>query len=298
MQPGPARSNLRGIIAMCAGMFLFVINDALVKFASQTWPVHQIIAIRGFLASCLIATILSYRRELSGLPAMRNPVALGRCFIEGLVAFAFISALASLPIADAMAIILLSPLLITVAGAIWFGETVRWRRWMAVIAGCAGMLLVIRPGGASFSLAGGLALLATFGIAARDLLTKRVPAHIPSQVIALGTTIASMLTGFAISLFLPWQAWSLPAFLACIGAAFTVAAGNYAVIIAFRDSEVSVVSLYRYTSILWAVIAGYLVFGDVPTVLSLLGIALIVASGLYTLHREREIRLEQQRTAT
>jgi drug/metabolite transporter (DMT)-like permease len=285
-----ARSNLRGILAMCAAMLLFVINDACVKLATQSWPPHQVMAIRGVMAAGLIGTILALRGEITGVTALRQPMAFARCAIEGFVAITFITALASLPIADVTAILLLSPLFITVAGALMFGETVRWRRWLAVLAGCAGMLLVVRPDGAGFSLAGGLALISTIGVIARDLMTRRIPSGIPSLVIALGTTMATMLTGFAISLFQPWQPWTMTAFLACVGAAITVAGGNYAVILAFRDSEVSVVSLYRYTCILWAVIAGYLVFGDVPTSLSLLGIALIVASGLYTLHRERQLK--------
>jgi drug/metabolite transporter (DMT)-like permease len=287
-------ANLRGIIAMCTAMALFVVNDAFVKLAAKSWPVHQIMVIRGVFAVCILGCVVILAREHNRLGVLKQPLVLARCLIEGFVAFTFISALSVLPIADVTAILLISPLLITVAGAFFFGEDVRWRRWMAVCVGFIGMLLVVRPGGETFNAATLLALASTAGVAVRDLLTRSLPASVPSLIVALGTSTATMVTGAVISAFQPWQAYDGKTLAYTAVAAITVAIGNYAIILAFRNVEVSVVSPFRYTVIIWAVIAGYIGFGDVPVLAAWGGIALIVGSGLYTLYREQITRLRDR----
>ncbi|MGL4637870.1 MAG: DMT family transporter [Beijerinckiaceae bacterium] len=288
-------SNSRGILAMCMAMALFVVNDAFVKLATTSWPVHQIMVVRGLFATLIAFTMVVAQGQTAKMPLLARPSVLLRCVTEGFVALTFISALASLPIADVTAILLLSPLLITVAGALFLGEDVRWRRWVAVMVGFAGMLLVVQPQGGSAGMATVLAFLSTLGVAARDIFTRRLSSDIPSSIVAVGTTIATTLTGVALSLFLPWAGFDWTTMLYILGAAITVATGNYAIIIAFRDVEVSVVSPFRYTVILWAVIAGYLVFGDVPGAVALLGIALIVCSGIYTLYREQVTKMRSDK---
>ncbi len=283
--------NTRGIVAMSLAMALFVVNDAFVKLATISWPVPQIMVLRGVCASLIALGMVFMLREQHQLGKLRRPLVLLRCTTEGFVAVTFISALAVLPIADVTAILLLSPLLITVAGAFFFKEDVRWRRWIAVMIGFAGMLLVVQPGGSSFGQATLLAFLSTLGVAARDILTRRLPMDIPSSAVAFGTTIATTLTGLLLSIFRPWAAFDWQTMVYILGAAVTVALGNYAIIVAFRDVEISVVSPFRYTVILWAMIAGYLIFDDIPQPVAWLGIALIVGSGIYTLYREQVTRM-------
>jgi drug/metabolite transporter (DMT)-like permease len=285
--------NMRGILAMSLAMALFVINDTFVKLATVAWPVSQIMVMRGLCATLIALGMVFLQREQKNLIELRQPLVLLRCGTEGFVAVTFISALAVLPIADVTAILLLSPLLITMAGAILFKEDVRWRRWIAVMVGFAGMLLVIQPGGSSYGLATLLAFLSTLGVAARDLFTRRLPTSIPSSVVACGTTIATTLTGALLSVFWPWAGFDWHTMAYILGAAVTVALGNYAIIVAFRDGEVSVISPFRYTVILWAVIAGYFIFDDVPQPVAWLGIALIVGSGIYTLYRERVTQIRR-----
>jgi drug/metabolite transporter (DMT)-like permease len=286
-------ANLRGIIAMCAAMALFVVNDSFVKLAAKLWPVHQIMVVRGAFAVSIILGLIFAAREHRRFGALKQPLVMARCLIEGFIAFTFISALAALPIADVTAILLISPLLITVAGAFFFGEDVRWRRWMAVGIGFMGMLLVVRPGGTGDHSAALLALVSTCGVVIRDLLTRSLPASVPSLIVAFGTSLATMATGVAISAFRPWQAYDTGTMFYALIAALTVALGNYAIILAFRNVEVSVVSPFRYTVIVWAVIAGYIGFGDAPAPIAWAGIALIVGSGLYTLYREQRTRLRK-----
>jgi drug/metabolite transporter (DMT)-like permease len=282
--------NIKGIVAMCAAMALFTVSDTLVKLVASQLAPHQILLVRGCFASFFALTLVVSAKEQRQLVMLAQPFVLARCCIEGFVAFTFISALAVLPIADITAILLLSPLILTIIAAVFFKEDVRWRRWMAVIAGFIGMLLFVKPGADGVQTASLLAFLSTLGVAARDLMTRRLPVNIPSRVVAAGTTITTTILGGMLALFQPWAAMDGRTVLLLIGAAAVVTLGNLAIIVAFRDVDVSVVSPYRYTLIVWAVLAGALVFGDFPTGISWLGIALIIGSGLYTLYREAVVR--------
>jgi drug/metabolite transporter (DMT)-like permease len=281
----PSR-NIIGIIAMCAAMALFVINDTLVKLVAKELPTHQILFLRGLFASALICTAViqqGFHRNLAGLG---NPLVLARCLIEVFIAYTFIGALSVLTLADINAILLLSPLMITVIAAVVLKETVRWRRWSAVLVGFVGMLLVVKPGGSTFQAAALLALLSTTGVAVRDVMTRRIPTNIPTLIIAASGIVIMTVSGGFLSMASPWVPVSNQTLLYLAGAAVMVLLGNVAIIIAFRDVDISAVSPFRYTLIVWAVIAGILVFGDMPTPMAWTGIGLIVSSGLYTLYRE------------
>jgi drug/metabolite transporter (DMT)-like permease len=274
---------------MCAAMAVFIVNDACVKVAAAHWPPAQIMVVRGVMAALLMAVVCAWSGDLARWRGLLRPIVAGRCALEGFVAFTYISALAVLPIADVTAILLLSPLLITAAGALFLGETVGWRRWLAVSVGFVGMLLVVRPTGDGFGLAGIIAVVATFGVALRDILTRRIPADVPTNIIAFGTTIASLAVGLLTSAAVAWQPFTAMPLGMATAAALLVAVGNLAIVAAFRNADVSVVSPFRYTIIVWAILIGVIVFGERPGPVTWLGIALIVAAGLYTLYRESRL---------
>ncbi len=278
--------NITGIIAMCAAMALFVINDALVKLAAQELPAHQILFLRGLFASALICVAVVQQGLHRNLAGLGHPLVLARCLVEVFVAYTFISALAVLAMADITAILLLSPLMITVIAAVILKETVRWRRWGAVLVGFLGMLLVLKPGESTFEAAAILALLSTTGVAVRDVITRRIPAEIPTLIVAATGIVIMTVSGGLLSLASPWAPVSNQTLVYLTAAAIMVLMGNVAIIMAFRDVDISAVSPFRYTVIIWAVIAGILVFGDMPTPMAWIGIGLIVSSGLYTLYRE------------
>jgi drug/metabolite transporter (DMT)-like permease len=282
----PSTNPRRNIAAMCAAMALFIVNDACVKAAAADWPTAQIMAVRGFAAALMMGVLAWSMGELAQWRMLLRPLVAGRCLLEGLIAFAYISALAVLPLADVTAILLISPLLITAAGALLLGETVRWRRWLAVGVGFAGMLLVVRPLGEGFGLVGLVAVAATVGVAARDLITRRIPAEVPTSVIAFGTTLAGLAVGLTMTPAQPWQPLAPQPLVLAVGAAALVAGGNIAIVAAFRNVDVSIVSPFRYTAIVWALLLGVFAFGERPAILSWIGIVLIVGAGLYTLYRE------------
>lgn len=280
---------------MMIAMAAFVANDTLVKLASGLgWPTSQIMALRGVFTVALVLLVMAALGHLRGVAQLRHPMALLRCGLEGFVAFTFITALGSMSIADVTAILMVSPLLITAASALLLGERVRWRRWLAVLAGFAGMLLVVKPTGESFGLASVLALLSTCGVVLRDLVTRRVPPQVESTALALGTATASMVTGLGMAPFFAWQPIGSEGLLFLAGASLFLAIGNYAVIVAFRDADASAVSPYRYTTLVWSVLSAIVVFGQWPDRWSAAGIALIIAAGLYAQWRERVLARQKR----
>lgn len=284
-----AQKNLRGIVAMMLAMGLFVINDTLVKLARAHWETGQIMAVRGLFGMVIMAIWLRQAGTLGKLGMVLRPALVGRGILEAAIAAAFITALGFMPLAEITAILMLAPLLITALSMIFFGEKVGWRRWSAVVVGFLGMLLVVRPGEGTFPLfALILAFASVLGVAARDITTRRLPLDVPTTLIALMSIIGTTLAGILLSLSGEgWRPITPQLILIISAAALFVALGNYAIVAACRDAELSVVSPFRYVVIIWAVLLGILVFGDWPSPLALSGIALIGASGLYTLHRER-----------
>jgi drug/metabolite transporter (DMT)-like permease len=285
--------NIRGGIAVCAAMFLFVINDTFVKLLAGRLPPTEIMALRSIIA-VLAAYIWCVQLGIAGmiLPAAKNKLVLLRAFLEGVIALTFISAVAYLSLPDITAILLLSPLLITALSIPFLGEKVGWRRIMAIVMGFTGMIIVMRPTGDSLGWAGLVALLSAILTAVREIATRKLKVTLPSHIAMLYACFGVLVFGFALA---PLQVWVMPTgleafYILCMGV--SVMLGNYFIVTAYRGTDVSVVSAFRYSVIIFAIISGFLFFNNVPDIYALIGIGLIVASGLYTLHRERVRALE------
>lgn len=293
-----SQKNIRGIVAMAVAMLFFVANDACMKLARQSLDTGQVMVMRGMVALAILLAVIAATRSWRDLPSAGNRHAVFRAIVEGLVAALYIGALTAMTLSDITAMIMLTPLILTAMSTLFFGEKVGWRRWSAVMVGFMGILMVIRPGGSDAPLwAVVMAFASTVLVAVRDALTKRMPASIPSLMLTLTTTCATTLAGAMLLMF--GQSWqpSDGTTMAAIGvAAICVLIGNYAIIEAFREAEISVVAPFRYSIILWAVILGFFMFGEVPDLLAVAGLALVVGSGLYTAHRER-LRRKAEKSA-
>jgi drug/metabolite transporter (DMT)-like permease len=288
-----AAQNRRGIIAMMAAMTLFCCNDALMKLAREVFPAGQALALRtifAVMASLALVVFMSDWRKLSlGL----RPLVLARACVDALGALTFIWALGLLPLANITAIVMASPLLIVLLAVLLRVESVGWRRALALAVGFVGVLIVMRPSADGFSAAALVALAGTGLVAVRDLTTRFITSDIPSTVISLTTVVVVGLLGVGMSAVETWQPpWRIElAYLA--GAAVLVTGGGFSIISAFRNTDVGVVAGYRYSVVPIAVLIGWLVWGETPDAIAFAGIALIVGSGLYTLHRQR-IRHDSQ----
>lgn len=282
-----AQANRLGILWMIVAMTAFIGNDALIKSVGQRVPTAQMIVVRGVMAIALI-TLVAWR--MGALPRILD-IARGwvvvRAGCEGVGTFMYLAALFQLPLANATAINQSSPLFIALLAVLFLGERVDRARWAAIGVGFCGVLLVIQPRPDGFNAYAWLCLLATVVYSFRDLLTRRIPAGTPSILVTLATAVVVWLMAVCVLAVEGWKpmAGSDVALLAV--AAVFLSTGYHAVISATRYAEVSVVAPFRYVGLLWALILGFVVWGDVPNALAWVGIALLIGAGLFMLHQQR-----------
>lgn len=300
MQPTPFRENLRGILSVSACNLLFLINDAFLKVASEELPLSEILFLRGLLVTPFLLVLVLATGAHHQIALLANWPVFFRTLAEVCAAFLFLQALFHIPIANANAILQIVPLMITAAGAVFLGEAVGWRRWTAIAVGFVGVLIVVRPGLSGFDAFSLYAVAAMFFITLRDMTTRIMPAGLPALLVALVTGAAVGLSGPAFGLALGDQ-WVMPSggTLALILGAVVFLIGGYITAVDFmRHGDIAVVAPFRYTVIIFAMIVGYIVWGEVPDLLMLVGTAIIIATGVYTFQRERNMaRLRDEAAA-
>lgn len=281
------RANRRGIVAMSAAMSVFIVNDTLIKLASETMPASQVIGVRGLMASLWIGIVVIATGHAGGLGWMRDPRVLTRCALDIVGTVGYLLALFALPLATATAINMATPLFITAMAVWWLREAVGWRRWSAVAVGFAGVLLIVRPGADGLNHWAVLCFLATGVHAFRDIYTRRIPPAAPSIVVTFANALAVGLFGCAMCVAETWRPMGLREWSLLAVASVFLAIGYHLVVLAMRRGEASVVGAFRYSGLVWAVILGWMVWGQVPDAAIWAGIALLIGAGLYILHRER-----------
>jgi drug/metabolite transporter (DMT)-like permease len=272
---------------MAAGMASFVSNDALVKFVSQSLPAAQLIFLRGVFATLLLLAISHALGATAKLHTLADRKVVVRAAFDAFATVTYLTSLFHLPLGNATAINMAAPLFITLFAVIAFKEHVGAGRWLAIVTGFTGVLLVVQPSGAAFNAYALLCLGGTLLHASRDLITRVLDKSIPSILVTLSTAGAvTLLTGLW-SLFIDWQpvSWQQLALLAA--ASVFLSGGYFLLTVAMRGGEMSLIAPFRYTGLLFALVLGYLVWGDVPNTVAWAGIALLVAAGLYVLHGER-----------
>ncbi len=282
-----AAENRRGIIFMLAAMSLFVINDVFMKLAREAYPAGQSIALRAGIAVVIGFALVFLAREGDRLRLAFRPRVLQRGIIEAFGALTFGWSLGLMPLANLTAINMASPLLIVALAVLLGMERVGWRRVVALAIGFVGVLFVVRPGAESFNAAAIVAVISAILVAGRDLTTRTIGDDVPSTVVSLTTTILVGIVAVAYGFTEEWlPIWRVETIYVAL-AAVLVTAGTFFIISAFRRTDVGVISQYRYAIVVFATVLGYLVWGDVPDLYAFIGVALIVGSGLYTMHRQR-----------
>jgi drug/metabolite transporter (DMT)-like permease len=279
--------NRRGIIAMSLSMALFVANDALVKHVSSSLPSGQLIFIRGLFATALMLSLAQAVGALRQWPLMANRTLWVRSGFDACASMVYLTAVFHLPLGNATAINLASPLFIILLAMWWLREHVTLIRGLAVVIGFTGVLLVVQPAAEGFSLYSLVAVLGTLLHATRDLLTRRIPPQVPAALISLSTALSVTLLSGTVSLFQDWQPVPMAALLQLALAAVFLSAGYYTLIMAMRTGDVSVIAPFRYSGLLFALLIGHVLWDEMPNALAWGGIALLVGSGLTILHTER-----------
>lgn len=284
--------NLRGALLMTAAMLGFAIEDMFIKLLSATVPLGMVPILLGLGGSAVFACLALARRDrLFSRDLMARSVLL-RNTGELIGTIGFITAIALTPLSSASAILQATPLVVTLGAALFLGEQVGWRRWSAILVGFAGVMLIIRPGLDAFEPNSLFALLGVFGLALRDLATRTVPRSISSMQLstyAFATLIPAgflmlAVTGEELQMLTPLEGALMAAALG-----FAVLA-YYAIVAAMRMGDVSVITPFRYSRLVFALGFGVVFFGERPDALTLAGSALIVASGIYTFWREARLR--------
>ncbi len=280
--------NIHGALWMSLSMIGFVLNDTIMKSLSGEVPLFQAILLRGLFATALIVALAWHRGALRYRPAGpdRSRIAWRTVGEIGATCF-FLTALFNMPIANATAILQAASLGVTLAAALILGDPVGWRRYTAIMIGFAGVLLIVRPGTEGFNIYSLSALAAVGFIILRDLATRRLSRSVPGLLVTVVTSCSITSAGLVMTLATGWQPISFASVALMAAASGFLLVGYYSGVEAMRVGEVASVSPFRYSNLLWALILGYLVFADLPDAMTLLGAGVVVATGLYTLHRER-----------
>lgn len=284
--------NIRGSFLMVIAMLGFAIEDMLIKQMSGALPVGQILWVLGVGGGVIFGAYGMLRGHAMWSRDLINPAVLARTGSEMFGTIGFVSALSLIPISTASAILQATPLVVTAAAAMFLGETVGWKRWLAILVGLFGVLLVLRPGMDGFDANTLFAVMGVIGLGARDVLTRIVPKTVTSVQISTYAFLALIPTG----LFLLWISGDTNVTpdatnrLRLAGAVVIGIAAYYAIVAATRVGDVAVVSPFRYTRLVFAMFVGVFAFQERPDMLTLIGAAIIVGSGLFSLWREARLR--------
>ena len=283
------RDNLTGAGLMVLAMLCFAIEDMFIKFLGGASPVGQLLALLGAGGALIMAGACAVQRQpLLSRDLLSTPVLI-RNAGELIGTLGCVTALVLIPLATASAILQTTPLMVTLGAALFLGEQVGWRRWAAISIGLVGVLLILRPGMAGFDWNALFAVQGMIGLSIRDLATRRAPARLSALQLSFVAFILLVPAGVAMMLVqgiacvppTPRE-WVLLAIAALIGAF------SYRFIVqAMRVGDVSFVTPFRYTRMVFALVIGVAVFAEIPDRLTLIGVAIIIGSGLYTLWREQ-----------
>ena len=279
------QSLAQAIYSTNVSMAAFVISDVLVKILGQLYsPIEMI-----FWRSCIIVVtfgfVLAVRGKLFSKNFITAPV-LARCAFDCINTFSFVIAVIHMNLAELYAILLSSPLLMTILAIIFLKEPVGWRRWLAILCGFAGTLLIIKPDTQAFNYWAAVGFLAAFSAALRDLVTTKIHSAISTFEVTFISAIFA--TGIALLLGVgdSWEPMVTHDVVLLIILAVGWVTGTFLLVHACRAGPIFIVASFRYTLLVWGGIAGYFVFGNLPDIWSLFGAAIIVLCGVYVFYRE------------
>ena len=292
-------SNLKGIAFMCVSMASFIVNDTIVKSITQHLPPYETVFLRSFGTVLIGIGLLWSTGQIRALPKVFDRHVLARNTLELVSLLGYVIGLAYAPMAELNALGQLAPILLTIAAVIFLGARLRSIEIALIALAFIGALLVAQPGGAAFS------AFALFGLwnavvsAARDLVGRKVSQEIPALVVPVGAGLTVLVgMGIAMLLFEDFVMPDLQLILLMLVAAFFLTMGHLCIFLAFRFGEVTAVSPFLYTATVWALIAGFVVFGTLPNALAFVGIGLIVICGVGVVILEgRRVRPEMTGTA-
>ena len=278
-------SSLRGVLCMLGGALSLTINDAMAKYLTQSYPVGQVMALRGLSIIMLLIAFLFFMNNLKALKIFSWKGHLLRAGAMTGSTFFFITGLSLLPITDAIAIAFVAPILTTILGIIILREAVSWKRWVAIFVGFFGVIIILQPTSDAFKIAAIAPMgAAAFG-AARDVVTRAISGSENSLSILFTSMLMITIAGF-LTYPLGWSAVKPSHIWIFITSSLLVGLAQYLMIEAFRLGEVALISPFKYSSLLWATLISLVIWDDLPSKNVVLGAFILILSGIYLLKNE------------
>ncbi len=276
---------------MMASMAAFTLNDALMKLMAGDVPLFQLLFLRGVMTSAAVALIAWWMGAFSVRLTGKDWWLIGaRSLADTATAYFFLTALFNMPLANVTAILQALPLTITLAAWMFLREPVGWRRLLAIVIGLVGVMLIIRPGAADFTIYSLYGVAAVLCVTLRDITTRSLSKNVPSMLVVFTNSASVMVVFGLLSLSQDWAPMSPRSWGLTTAAAVTIVFAYLFATLVMRKGDISFVAPFRYTGLIWALLLGYFVFGDWPSDLTLLGAGIVVASGLFMLYREAQTR--------
>lgn len=275
---------------MMASMACFTVSDAAIKATGGALPLAQLMTLRSIPTTLFLLLLARQLRQLRfDFPAADRRLLALRCAGEVGAASFFVTALLNMPLANLTALVQTLPLTLTLAAALVFRERVGWRRMLAIMVGFLGVLLIVRPGTGGFNIFALYGLAAVACVTVRDLATRRLSAQVPSLTATFLTSLAVLTVFGGVSLGVEWQPVDLRLGLLLLLSSVFVMGGYLSSVVVMRLGDVGFVAPFRYTGLVWALVLGWLLFDHWPEPLTLIGAGIVVATGVFTLYRERAL---------
>jgi S-adenosylmethionine uptake transporter len=283
--------NIRGALFMVCSMICFAVNDAVIKSLGGVLPIFQTIAVRGGIVVIVLAVmVMRSGWRVQELQRCDKMILLLRVAAEVGAAFFIVTALFNMELANMTAILQILPLTIPLAAFIFLGEPLGWRRLLAIFIGFLGMLFIVKPGSDGFNVYSLFCLAAVICVTIRDLTARSLGAKLSSQEMSLFAAIGVFGAASVATMFEPWVAISLTSWAALCGSSLAIFLGYLVSVYAIRTGDVSFTAQFRYIGLIAALILGYVFFGEWPDRLALMGAAIIVGTGAFTLYRQQASR--------
>ena len=283
--------NIRGALFMVCSMICFAVNDAVIKSLGGVLPIFQTLAVRGGIVVIVLAVmVMRSGWRVQELRRRDKMILLLRVAAEVGAAFFIVTALFNMELANMTAILQILPLTIPLAAFIFLGEPLGWRRLLAIFIGFLGMLFIVKPGSDGFNVYSLFCLAAVICVTIRDLTARSLGTKLSSQEMSLFAAIGVFGAASVATMYEPWVAISLTSWAALCGSSLAILLGYLVSVYAIRTGDVSFTAQFRYIGLIAALILGYVFFGEWPDRLALMGAAIIVGTGAFTLYRQQASR--------
>ena len=283
--------NFRGALIMMVCMSAFVLNDAFVRLAGDSLPLAQILFIRGLITTIVLLTFAIYGGVFSSKVSKKDKWRIFfRSIAEALTSYFFLTAVMNMPFANVTAILQILPMTVTLAAAFVFKEKVGIIRITLILAGFLGVVLIINPSTDGFNLYAIYALIAVFLITTRDLITRKISSSVPTLLPTVSASIGVLIFSVFLLINTPFQPLNTQNSLFILLAAFFIIFGYYTAVLVMRSGEISFISPFRYSAILFALILGLIFFDEKPDKTAFFGIVIVMVAGIFLMMRNSSVQ--------